>query len=501
MSHHIKQYNDWHPFLHTALIELSSTIADTPATYIILQVVFAVSVIAYALWTLQSFGAPRWVTIALTLAYAAYPASAFFSVTMWKDFPFAYLVLLTTTMFAWIVRTRGDWLRRPGAVVALSLTCFATMHIRSNGLPAILLALVVAVVFLRPVRRRLALITGALVAAHLAWSGILLPRLHVLGPPATEALAIPTQQIGATYARAGVIAPEVGAYFNRILPAERWRAGYRTDITDPIKNNGLYRDEVIAESFPTYLANWARLLADNPSIFIRAFLDQTAALWQYTPSPPDARVYVGTSTELQDYSIHRRLLQRTSTAFPPFGTHADAIGLLYLEYNPHGCAPADQSCRPADRSDCFGEPACVTRTDFAIRTLASQRPLATSPLSQKLKAAYDTQYEHLSTDWQGPLARGAIPLFLLVLSIVIALRRQRLRALVFAPAIWVALSVAAAMPATDLRYAYGWIISIPFLLVLALLPTPDPDTSPADDLTTAHAPEATPATSGPGAPG
>ena len=469
MAHQVRQYNDWHPVLHTWLIELTSSVRDTPYTYVILQLVVAVSVIAYALWSLQSFGAPRWLTVVLAVVYAAYPASAFFSVTMWKDVPFAYLVLLTTTMFAWVVWTRGRWLRNPAATVALSVCCFLTMHIRSNGLPAILLALLLAVVFVRSARLRLGLVTGVVVAAHLLWVGVVLPHSHVLTPPATQALAIPTQQIGATYASGGVFAPEVGRYFNRILPAKRWRADYRPYNVNPIKHDVQYRDSVILESFPTYLTNWSKLLKDNPSTFVSAFLDQTGALWQYTPDDARAHVYVGSNTELQDNTLTIRVMGTADTN-PNRRTYPTMIDAYYRGYNPNGCAPTERTCRRADQADCFMEPTCVSQADFAARVNASGRSLVTSSRSKGLKSAYDQMYEHLNTDWQGPFARGAIPLFLLILALAVAARRERLRLLVFAPAVCVALSVAAGMPATDLRYAYGWIISVPFLLVLALLP-------------------------------
>jgi len=495
MAHHVNQYNDWHPLLHTWMIEATSAVRDTPYTYVFLQLALAVSVIAYALWSLQSLGAPRWLTVTLAICYAAYPASAFFSVTLWKDFPFAYLVLATTTMFAWLVWTRGDWLRHPAAVVALTVGCFLTMHLRNNGLPAILLALLVAVAFLPAVRLRLALITGGLVVAHLVWSALVLPQFNVLTPPATQALAIPTQQIGATYAGGGAIAPEVDAYFTRILPAERWRTDYRPDTVNPIKHDRLYRDEVIAESFPVYLKNWAKLLADHPATFVEAFLDQTASLWQYTPDTADAHVYVGTDTELQDFPVRTRLHASAGRTYPA------AVTALYRAYNPRGCAPGDTACRPADRSDCFGEQACVSRSDFAARVEAAERSLTTSSRSAPLKAAYDTLYQRLDRDWQGPLARGAIPLFLLVLALALAVRRERLRVLVFVPALAVALSVAAGMPATDLRYAYGWIISVPFLLVLALLPRPKATDTSGPGQDTALATDDLPAGARPGESG
>lgn len=480
MAHHVKQYNSWHPMLHTWMIEATSHVRDTPYTYIVLQVALAAAVIAYALWSLQSFGSPRWLTVALSVIYALYPASAFFSVTMWKDFPFAHLTLLTTAMFAWIVWTRGDWLRRPAAVVAFTVCCFLTMHIRSNGLPAILCALLLAVVFMRPVRLRLGLITGGLVVAHLAWSGFVLPQFHVLSPPATQALAIPTQQIGATYARGGVITPEVGAYFSRILPAERWRADYQPHSVNPIKHDLRYSDDVISASFPTYLANWARLLKDNPSTFVGAFLDQTASQWQYTPDGVDAHVYVGTNIALQDFPVSTRMPQTRSADHPVGRTYPAAVKALYHDYNPNGCAPSEASCRPTDRSDCFGEATCVPPAAFATRVRTAQHPLATSSRSSGLKSAYDGLDRRLDTEWQGPFARGAIPLFLLLFALVLAVRREPLRALVFMPAVFVALSVAAGMPASDLRYAYGWIVSVPFLVVLAMLRRPDAHDAPAD---------------------
>jgi hypothetical protein len=90
----------------------------------------------------------------------------------------------------------------------------------------------------------------------------------------------------------------------------------------------------------------------------------------------------------------------------------------------------------------------------------------------QLKSAYDKLLLRLASNAPASLSRGAAPLLVLLLALVVATRRDRRRAVVFAAPLAVLATIAAGMPATDLRYSFGWIVTVPFLTGLALVPAP-----------------------------
>ncbi|MBX6353458.1 MAG: hypothetical protein IRZ10_08980 [Thermoflavifilum sp.] len=444
-AHHITPYNNWHPILDTWIIEATSKLYNSPASYIVLQIIVMACVVAYALRFLQTMGMPQWLVLTLDFFYALNPAIGILAITMWKDILFAALILFFTTMVAKMVHD-PSWLSPWRHVLLLIVVCFLVMNMRQNGPETVLASLVVLTLILKELRWRLVAVSASVLALFLAFNGPVLRYYHVIRNPLNEALAIPTQQIAATYKYGGTFTPELKAYFNRILPADHWVKDYNPYTVNPIKWDPQYRSSVITDNFPAYLRNWAHLLVLNPGIFIRAYMDQTAEIWQFS-SPSQMRPYLDTPLNLQDYALSVRIRASSHAANPTIMIKESYMHYVSTLRSFHTSQPL---------------PTYAEFTEGIQRTL---EPLHTNSRFADLRSRIDWVFQQMAVTWQNYFVKGAIPFFLLILSLVASIRRFGSRGLaVYLPAIFVVVTLAMSMPATDFRYQFGFAFTVPFLL-------------------------------------
>lgn len=129
-------YSNHHPFVHTMIFSLfyhigfiiSGDMVAAVSLYTFFQMCFLAFSIFYLIQTLEIFHIRQEIMAAVTLFYALVPYHAVFSVTVWKDIPFAAVVLLFSCSL----------LRMMRRIEARTLTMFVCSGVmvcllRSNG--------------------------------------------------------------------------------------------------------------------------------------------------------------------------------------------------------------------------------------------------------------------------------------------------------------------------------------------------------------------------------
>ncbi|HET6871888.1 MAG TPA: DUF6020 family protein, partial [Sporolactobacillaceae bacterium] len=446
MAHKVTPYNDWHPVLHTWMIQATMGIYNSPASYIILQIVIMALVISYALFSFQKLGLPLWLAIVIDLFYALNPVNGFLAITMWKDIPFSASILLLTVLLIKMANDH-DWIKKRSHVIGFVIVCFFASNLRSNGFEVVLASLLITVALLKGVRRRLLFLMVPILVLQFTFIGPVMSYFSVIKPPLNEALAIPSQQIAATYKYHGKFTPQLRAYFDQILPAKKWRKDYIPYNVNPIKWDKHYNAEVITANFPHYLSNWASLMMLNPKIFVRAYMKQVAVIWQFT-TPKGIKPYLVTPINLQQYPAYVKMRAPKYSIHLPYNKMVKAS----YEYN-------NQFLRSHGRK-------ALTFAEYQARLKQTFEPLKTTPASKQLRKTMDKLLNHTRFNWKNYFVKGAIPLFFMLLSLVAAISRYKRRGwMVYLPAIFVILTMAMAIPATDFRYSYGFAFSVPFLLI------------------------------------
>lgn len=454
MAHHIMPYNAWHPVLHTWFIQATSGLYDSPVAYFVIQIVLVSAIIGYALYNLQGFGVPIIWVVLIDLVYALNPVNGFYAISMWKDIPFAACILLLTVLFAKICFSKGLWLERLSHMVALVIVAFITMNLRDNGAAVVLAALVVFIALVKGARIRMIMVTVPVFILYLLFNGPLMNVFHVIKNPLNQALAVPSQQIAATYKSRGHFTPELKQYFDQILPAENWAKDYHSYTADPIKHDPMYHSDVITKSFSTYLKNWGGLLVLNPRTFVSAYLKQVSAIWQFQ-STAQMKPYFTSPLELQDY---------------PLGIKVNAPTKYWGDSKPKLMKVAYQHYVQQTK---LASPKLPVMSYIQYQKAAAQTvaPLTTTSWFPQLKPVLDKIFKLIQyTYLKNYFLKGAIPLLLMVIGLVAVFRRREFRNIaIFLPAVFVLITIAMAMPAPDFRYSFSFVFTVPFLFLLGKL--------------------------------
>ncbi|MHC5291444.1 DUF6020 family protein [Listeria welshimeri] len=446
MAHGIRQYSEWHPMLHTLWIQITSFIYNSPASYIFSQIVVVSLIVGYAIYTLVKMGARIWLGIVISIGYAIYPVAMIYSATAWKDFPFAAFILLFTVLILKTVQTNGEWLKNWWHFAAFILVAFICINLRNNGIMIVVASLVFLLIFMKNFRFIIGGILVGTLGLNFLFSFVMTNGLHAHSNPLNQALAIPSQQIGATFYNDGDFTPELKEYFTSILPEENWKKDYNPYTVDPIKHDAEYDASVIENDFGLYIKNWFKLLTHNFGIYVGAYLDQIAVIWQFD-SPEGYKVYFDTPADIQDMRYDVKAFAK----FFPDGLSEEEMNKLgYENYQ------KEYKAATGKKAISYGE--------YKERIKDSTNPLISITKSAGIKKVTDNIYTKTTVEWQNYLLKGAIPLFFLMIAIAsVCFQSSKKRLLIFVPVLMAILTIAVAMPATDFRYCYSFVFTVPIV--------------------------------------
>lgn len=230
----LEEANNVMPYWHTRLVGvffqlgmwLTGDINGAVATFHVAQILMMAACLAYGVMTIHQLGAPAWVQLLLAGFCALIPYNIAYSVTLWKDVPFAGALLLMTVagfrIFAGI--GKRQWLNR--LLMVLGAVGFSLL--RTNGWYAF--AVTVAVVLLSGREIRKCMGRPMLLVLLGTWF-LLNPMLDILqvsGMESTEAFAVPMQQIARVVSRGGTPWKRRSAScWSKFLTWSRWRLSTR----------------------------------------------------------------------------------------------------------------------------------------------------------------------------------------------------------------------------------------------------------------------------------
>lgn len=282
--------SDWNnvmPYWHTRLVGIffhlgygvNQDINLAVATVHAAQILFMAGCVAYAMMTLWQVGLPRW---ALGLAFAFWwlvPYHILYSVTLWKDVPFAGAILLFATALYRILRRVGpprwwDWV-----LLTLGGAGFALM--RTNGWYSCAVTVVLLLLLMGKGQRRLKALLVGIVVVSWVMLNPLLDLWGVRGLDYTEALAIPMQQLSRVVAQERPLTQEETELLEIAFDLDQVRELYNPISVDPIKFGPFRRGNLgyLQENIGAYLKLYLRLGLRYPMDYLKAWIDETKGYW------------------------------------------------------------------------------------------------------------------------------------------------------------------------------------------------------------------------------
>lgn len=283
----IDGYDNVMPFWHTVTVQIFAELGlrifgDINAAVALFhgaQILFMAACFGYAVMTLYQMGAPRWLLAVTFALYALMPHNIVYSVTLWKDIPFAGAAVLLVTALYRLMKGMGrcswlDWLAFVVGAMGFSLW-------RTNGWYAFAVLTILMLLMLR--RRQKTLLIVMMVVLVLCWVliGPALDAWGVKGTNFVEAFGIPMQQIARVLHNGHSLSDGDMEMLSQIFLVERTAEVYDPQTVDPVKFFTFRYDQVpyLMENLGDYVKLYLRIGSQYPAEYLKAWVEQTKGYW------------------------------------------------------------------------------------------------------------------------------------------------------------------------------------------------------------------------------
>ena len=297
-------YSNHHPIAHTFIIKccmetvyfFTGSMNLTAAGYSVFQMLCLTGAMMYMLDFMYMLKVKRFYRVLALLYFAVIPYHSVYSQIMGKDIPFAISVSVFVISLYKIIQFQKEQLKKIDYLV-LFFSGIGFCLLRSNGIIAFLLVLILAFVMLRKNKHLLVLLSSVFICSIVVL-GPIYGLFSTGGPDTIESLSIPLQQIGKVICE-GEVNDEEYLMLNKIMDVEQVEQTYDVHFSDPLKN--LVRstgDQVyLKQNMGKYLKLYVQLGIKNPRKYVKAFIEQTMGYWY-----PNVEPYIW-NTELRQNTI------------------------------------------------------------------------------------------------------------------------------------------------------------------------------------------------------
>lgn len=399
-------YNNHHPWSHTMIFALlykaafaiTGDMVVSVGFYTLVQMCLLSASMAFFISTLRQQRIRPFILLLFTAFYALIPYHAVFSVTIWKDIPFAAAVLFFNCLLLRLILHKS---LRAHEMVLFLLSGMMICLFRSNGWYAFLVIVPFLLFFFRKQKRQVypCLLVTLLLCVLIKYP--VMNYFQVTQPDLIESLCIPTQQIAAVLCNDRELTTEERSLIENVVDLTYIKDLYNPTFADNMK-------ELVRAGNPKYLAShkkeffqlWISLGLRYPKDYLDAYIKQTYGYWY-----PDSFYLV-----------------------------AEAEGVSATELG-------------VSTRHLIGGPLVVKGKEIAIK-LGSIVPI------------------------YGMLWSMGVACWFLLFSVgTVLVRREMSKLLCYLPSILLLLTVLIATPvATEFRYVYFMVYSMPFYLITAMLP-------------------------------
>ena len=277
-------YSNHHPWVHTLVMQLlymtgyalTGSRVIAMACYTLFQMIILALSICYFVNTMKQAGIKPLYCFLMVFSYGLLPFHAVFSVTVWKDVPFAAGILLLLTAL-WKNKIRRHW----SNYVTLGLGTAVMCLFRSNGWYAFLLCFPFFLWgYWKEDKRVLITLTGVLATAVII-RGPVMSKFEVAEPDFVESLSVPIQQVASVLYNGRTLTPEQEKLICQVIDTSYVEQMYVPSFADNMK-------ELVRAGHPEYLEAhkrdyfklWAELGMTYPTDYLWAYVEQTRGYWE-----------------------------------------------------------------------------------------------------------------------------------------------------------------------------------------------------------------------------
>lgn len=311
-----------HPYIHMLLMKLGLPLLSVwPVTF--LQISIVALLVCKSLNLILELGMSRKTAVLASIMIGWFPYNIVFVNTIWKDVIFTALFLLFAVYF--IVILRKEKLSAEDTIFFVIdgvLTCL----FRNNAFPVVVVCLLVLTFWKFKFEKRhcvvLLITLVTVIGFKTGVNTFVMPTKNHIA----ESLAVPIQQVGATYKNGGVISLQDRKIFEKYQNVDSW-VNYDPYSVDDLKFKYL-KTNLLDKSVGTFLSAWWRTLLNNKMIYLQAYWQQMSFLFAFN-RPDGARAF---AVQIDDYNEPvKRLFNTLSMYELPSKTLSADVDFKHLE--------------------------------------------------------------------------------------------------------------------------------------------------------------------------
>ena len=291
-----------HPVLHTEIIALCMNIGQgvfnsyqTGAfIYTLIQTICTSFIFSFAIYYMARKGVPVIIRLCAMLFYMFCPTICFYTITMYKDIPFALAILLTTIGLTEMSINTKNFFFSKLRMGFLMISILLAMFFRNNGIYAIILTLPFVLIVLKKYYKQILIIFLVPIILYEIITGPLYKVLNIEQGSTREALSIPLQQFARLMVyKQDELTEEQKNKIRQYLPIEDFEKLYMPVFADPIKSN--FSEEGFEKDKIGLIKLYLELAVEFPIETIESFV--MGSFGYYYPNTVGWGIYTGVNTE------------------------------------------------------------------------------------------------------------------------------------------------------------------------------------------------------------
>lgn len=292
-----------HPYLYNTLIGIAIQAGESLNKDLIwsvglftgLQMLLLEAEIIYFLHWMMKHRVQKKLRTGIMLFLIFCPLIPLYSISVWKDTPFCMAVMLWSMFWIdlYLNIQKNQWSGKTlaGFVIGALLTAFT----RNNGIYVIgltALALILMTCRQKFQKKILTYVIALLPVFLSAWiQGPVYDWAGIDKTDAVENFGIPLQQIGSVVAYDGKITEEQMESLRHFFPYdENIKKHFSPCLADNLKWQAGLDDDYLMENQGEFLSLWFQLLRQNPKLYVKEYLMETAGFWNVDVATSDAYV-------------------------------------------------------------------------------------------------------------------------------------------------------------------------------------------------------------------
>ena len=291
-----------HPVLHTLIIgicmKIGSGIFGSYQTgafiYTILQTLATSIIFSFCIYYMAKKEIPVFFRVLALLFYMFCPTVCFYTITMYKDIPFALMMLLVTIGMTEMCTDTKAFFNSKKKIALLTIAVFIAMFFRNNGVYAIILTLPFVLIAFRKYYKQILIMFLIPIVLYEIITGPGYKLMGIKSGSTKEALSVPLQQFARLMSyNQDKLSDKQKDKIRQYLPIEDFEKLYDPVFADPIKAQ--FSEEGFKKDKIGLVKLYFELALEFPTETVKSLV--LGSYGYYYPNTVGWGIYTGVNTE------------------------------------------------------------------------------------------------------------------------------------------------------------------------------------------------------------